>query len=176
MANLTKILGGSFDASTVDIEESQRHQLLPAGDYLCLIEDTQMGPTKNGDGEKIVVSLVVLTGSYEGAKIFETLNVVNKSPIAVKKAFEALAKICVAAGKPVIQDTQELHNLRVIATVEVEKGKGTYVGSDGVTRPSGDQNKIKSYRSPNGTAPAAPHAAPAVSQPATSGKPLPWKK
>lgn len=175
MANLTQILGGSFDASTIDMEGAPR-ELLPVGDYLCIIEDTEMKPTKNGAGQMLVVTLSVLNGPHEGAKLFERLNLVNDNDTAVKIAFQTLAKICNAAGKPVIQDTQELHNLRVIAAVEVEAGKGTYVGSDGVERPRGDQNKIKGYRSPNGTAPAAPHAAPAASQPATSGKPLPWKK
>lgn len=173
MANLTEILGGSFDASTVEMDN--KYELLPEGEYLCIIEDTEMRDTAKVGGKMLVISMSVLTGPNEGAKLTERLNLVNDNETAVKIAYQTLAKICNAAGKPVIQDTNELHNARVQVKVAIEKGKGTYVGKDGIEKPRSDQNVIKGYRSVTGLA-QQQAASVAAAAPATAAKPLPWKK
>lgn len=172
MANLTQILGGSFDASTVDMEG--KYELLPEGEYLCIIEGTELRDTSKIGGKMLVVSMAVLTGPHEGAKLVERLNLVNDNETAVKIAYQTLAKICTAAGRPVIQDTDELHNARVMVKVAVEKGKGNYVGKDGIERPRGDQNAIKGYRPVGSVQQTTPTATAAA--PVTAAKPLPWKK
>lgn len=176
MANLTQILGGSFDASTVEMDN--KYELLPEGEYLCIIEDTEMRDTAKIGGKMLVVSMSVLTGPNEGAKLTDRLNLVNDNDTAVKIAYQTLAKICNAAGKPVIKDTEELHNARVYVKVAIEKGRGTYVGKDGIEKPRGDQNVIKGYRSVSSAQQqAAPQAASvAAAAPVTMAKPLPWKK
>ena len=150
--------------NTADVEDSE-FELLPPGEYECMILESEMKATSAGDGAYLQMKIQ----TKEGRILFERLNIQNKNQQAVDIAYRTLKKMCEAIGKTSIRDTNELHNKRFIAVVEVEKGK-PYM-KDGEQKEGRDQNRIKSYKSVGGEAPASGNApsTPAANTP-------PWKK
>lgn len=168
-------LNQPFDANAVN--PSPVFELLPEGEYLVMVADSEMKPTNAKDGEYLNLTLEVLDGPYKGRILFDRLNLVNKNPKAVEIAQRHLSQICHAVGVLRVADSTELHNRPMVAKVGTEAGG---------QKPGGgkyeDKNKIKSYRPAAGGAPvAAPTTtaptttAPAAAKPAPGGMP-PWAK
>ena len=86
--------------------------------------------------------------------------------------FQTLKKICQAINKQAVQDTEELHNIRLIVSVGVEKSN-SYIDNDGVQREGRLQNTIKTYKPMSEKSQGEP--ASAASSSADDGK-MPWKK
>ena len=150
----------NFDASTVEVTS---FDALPAGVYEVVITESKMQETKAGNGMMLVLTLEVISGDYKGRKLWDRLNLQNPNPTAVEIARQTLASICRAIGITKINDSGELHDKPLMATVQVRK------------TPDGDaQNDIKSYR-PRANASQAANKSPAVaSSPApTAAAPRP---
>lgn len=171
-------LGGTFDATAV--EPSQAFDVLPAGKYKVQVVDSDMKPTKNGDGQYLWLELDIVDGAYQGRKLWDRLNIVNSNAQAVEIAQRQLSALCHATGKLNVSDSQELHFIPVIATVRVRPAANGYDAS----------NEIRGYESAANSAPA-PKPFGARPAPATNGgsKPMapalvnaavaaqaPWKK
>ena len=131
MANLT-----GFDASTVAPRED--YSPLPTGEYTVQMTDSDMKPTKNGEGEYLECVFEVNDGEYKGRKLWARLNLVNKNPKAQEIAQRDLSAICHAVGKLQPRDSQDLHYKPLVVRVE-------YVQADGVKRTT-DSNEIKAYK------------------------------
>lgn len=134
-------LGFEFDADTV--EERQDYTPVPAGSYVMMFVESETKETSTG-GEMIVLTSEVQDEQFKGRKIFTRLNVKNANEKAVEIAFRELGEIVKAVGKTKIKDTEELHNIRFVADVAVEKGK-PYM-KDGVQVEGKPNNVIKKYK------------------------------
>lgn len=151
MANLA-----GFDAST--IEPNTPFEPLPAGDYKAIITNSEMKPTKAGDGKYLELELTVIEGACEGRKLFDKLNLDNPSDKAVQIAKGTLSAICRAVGKLTPKDSAELHNIPLVAKVVVE-----------IRKDNGEAaNRVKGYKPASGGSQPPP-----LSQ--ASGK-APWAK
>lgn len=151
MANL------AFDATAVDT--SSDYDLLPAGDYLAVITDSEEKTTKAGTGSYIELSLEIIDGPKKGRKLWDRLNLNNPNPKAVTIAQQTLARICLALDMDGVGDSSELHNKPLMIRVGIEDSPGY-----------GTSNKVKSYGPANQqqSAPAAPQsAAPSAPVPPT---------
>ena len=113
MANLS-----GFDASKV--EPSVAFEPLPAGDYPVMIIDSKDKPTKRGDGKYLELKLQVASGKYQNRQIFDRLNLDNPNDEAVKIARATLSAICRAVNVLTPNDSSELHNRKLLATVKVK--------------------------------------------------------
>ena len=156
----------NFNANEVAAQPSR--DPLPAGEYKVVAEASQEKPTKAGDGSYIEVTLVVVEGEHEGRKLWDRMNLNNKSVQAVEIAQGQMKQLCDAAGRPVIQDTAELHDIPVIAKVSLKPDKQ-----------SGEmRNEVKGYKSVGGANPGGPgKAAPPKAGPtAAPGSKPAWKK
>ncbi len=166
-------LNQSFDATGVD--PTPVFDVLPAGDYLAMIVDSEMKPTKAGTGEYLNMTLQILDGPYKNRLIFDRLNLVNANAKAVEIAQRQLSQICHAVNVLRVNDSAELHDKPLVATLKVRK------------RPDyNDQNEVAGYKPANGATPApvqatagAPAAASrpapsAAAKPATGGARPPW--
>jgi hypothetical protein len=159
-------LGGNFDATQV--QPSQAFDVLPAGKYKVHVVDSDMKPTKNGDGQYLWLELDIVDGPHQGRKLWDRLNIVNSNAQAVEIAQRQLSALCHATGKLNVSDSQELHFIPVIVTVRVRAASGGYDAS----------NEIRGYEAAGNVTPmaarpaatAAPSAAPATSAAA------PWKQ
>lgn len=150
---------GGFNAQ--EVEPSTGFDPIPVGDYLAIISNSEEKTTKAGDGSYVKLEFTIIEGKYEGRKLWENLNLQNKSDEAVKIARATLSAICRALSilRPVA-DSIELHDQPLVIKVGLEKRKDT-----------GDmQNRIKAYKSRSEGVSAPPAAGVAA-----SGK-RPWEK
>lgn len=171
MAALGNLQG--FDATQVEPQDS--FEPLPAGWYPVIISDSEMKPTKAGNGQYLQLELTVIEGEHEGRKTWDRLNLDNPNQTAVEIAQRALSAICRAVGVMAPNDSSELHDRPFEVKLSVKPAKDTYEAS----------NEVKGYRALGGEE-AAPAAAPAARQPAaragktapaaSAAKTPPWKR
>lgn len=173
---MAQLPNGAFDATQVEPQES--FDPIPAGEYNVLIEDSEMKPTKSGNGEYLQITFSVLDGQYNGRKIWDRLNLLNPNQTAVDIANRTLSAICHATGVMNLTDSVQLHGKTLRVKVAVSQREGY--------DPS---NEIKAYKAiGQGSATAPAHApapapqqqtiAPPAAQPAPSaGSDVPpWKR
>jgi len=150
---------GSFDATTVAPRED--FSPIPADEYLAQIVDSDMKPTKNGNGQYAELTFEVMEGEFKSRRVWARLNLDNPNVKAVEIAQRDLSAICHAAGKLQIRDTQELHYKPMLIRVEVSKREGY-----------ADSNEIKAYK-PSGNVPVQATNTTAANTDAAK-EPPPW--
>jgi hypothetical protein len=154
MANL----GTTFDASGV--EPAAVYDLLPAGDYLVQIVESELRPTRDGNGQYLWLMLDVLDGPCQGRKLFDQLNLVNRNSQTVEIAQRTLSSICHATGRMQVADSAELHLIPITVSVTIEAPKNGY----------GAKNRIR-YRVPEAAAAVPTRTPPAPARAAAPPKP-----
>jgi len=145
----------NFNAQTV--APSAAFEPLPAGWYNVKITDSELKPTRAGDGNYIALTMEVLDGNYAGRKVFTNLNVDNKNEIAVKIAYEQLSALCYVTGNIQLQDTQQLHGIPFQTKLTVKEASGGYDASNDV-KGFRDQHGREPKELAGGGAPSAPSA------------------
>jgi len=113
----------NFDANTVDPASS--FDPIPAGKYIAAITESEMKPTKNGNGHYLELTFDILDGQYKGRKVWARLNLDNPNAQAVQIARGELSAICRAVGVMQPQDSIELHNLPLAIKVTCKKREDT---------------------------------------------------
>ena len=132
-------LGGTFDATQVQPDAPR--ELIPAGDYKCIIIESEMAATSKG-GQMLKLTLQIIEGEHQNRMLWDRLNLVNDNPKAVEIAQRTLSAICHAVGRFQVSDSAELHNLPLIAAVKIRPEQNGY----------GPQNEIKGYKAANAAA------------------------
>lgn len=158
----------NFKASSIQFEErtAPSYGPLPAGEYECMIVKSSTRATKAGTGSYLELEMHVISGDHTGRRHWERLNLDNKSLQTVKIAEEQLARLCVALGLDVVEDSEELHDKPFVAEFGIDKKDDT-------------RNVIWGYRAISG-APVSPAklATPKALPPAASAAPAksarPW--
>lgn len=194
MSDFDEIFGGGFNAEEEAAKAAEEYAPIPPGWYQAVIEAPTDGKPMVRDskaGGKMLKLVYRITGpTNAGRKVFANINLIVK-PASADKAENAkkaeqigrreLAKLCVAAGKPLAKDSAEL----VDAAVEVKVVVGKNYNGD-------PDNEVKDVRKIGARQAAAPSAgmmvpqdggvapipaapAPAPAQAGTPGK-LPWMK
>lgn len=130
--------------SSFNREEHEQPDFEPikAGRYIGRIVNSEMkecSPSaKDPDGEYLKLTFRIDEGQdFAGRQIWVNLNLINKNEQAVNIANAELARIVEAAGKDVIEDSDELHDIPMYLDVVVSKDNrgGDYP----------DTNRIKKY-------------------------------
>ncbi|MBK9187354.1 MAG: DUF669 domain-containing protein [Phycisphaerales bacterium] len=155
MANLNNFNAG-------DVDPSVGFDPIPAGKYLAVITESEMKPTKAGQGRYLELTFQILDGPHKGRLVWSRLNLENSNPTTVKLARAELSAVCRAVGVMAPKDSVELHNIPLEVSVGCKKRQDT-----------GDiTNVVKGYaRKGGGT------AAPTTGRPAAgAGSPPPWKR
>lgn len=158
MANLD-----NFDANTVD--PSAAFDPLPSGRYVAAIVESEMKPTKSGNGNYLELVFAILDGQYKGRKVWARLNLYNPNQQAVQIARAELSAICHATGVMKLNDSIELHNLPLCIKVVCRKREDTGEIS----------NEIKGYEKKEaafqpGASPTTPPAAQSTNDTAPWGR------
>lgn len=177
MSNLSSVFGGhAFDSSQV--EPTTQFDVLPKGKYMVIITDSEVKETKDRTGKYLQLTHEIVDGQFKGRKLWNRLNIVNRSKEAEDIAHRNLSSLCRAAGVAQLADSSQLHNIPVIADVKISK--------------DGEQNDVMNYASTNGQAsaprtggftPPKQSAAPTSTDSTTSDTPAqsasstpPWKR
>ena len=104
-----------FDAN--DIEPTRDFEPLPAGKYLAVITDSEMKPTKSGNGHYLELIFQVIDGPHRSRRLWARLNLDNPNPTAVEIARGELSAICRAVGVMQPGDSAVLHDRPLLITV-----------------------------------------------------------
>lgn len=154
MANLA-----GFDASTVP--DMMEFSAVPEGQYIVIITNSEMKPTKTGTGSYLNITFDILDGPYKGRKLWSRLNLNNPNSTAVDIARRELGAICRAVGVTKPTDSAELHNKPLLVTVAVE-----------INDRKQETNTIKKYEAatPGATPIAAPAPMATVAAPAAQAQ------
>ena len=147
-----------FNAATV--EPSAPMEAIPAGTYPVMIVNSEMKPTKDGQGQYLELHLKIVDGPYINRMVFDRLNLVNRNATAVEIAQRTLSAICHAVGVLQVQDSQQLHNRPMLAKVAYVPANDRY----------GEKNEVKGYKAMQGGQQGQAPAAPA------QGQAAPWQR
>ena len=144
----------NFDANTVDPASS--FDPIPAGKYIAAIAESEMKPTKNGNGHYLEMTFDILDGQYKGRKVWARLNLDNPNATAVQIARGELSAICRAVGVMQPQDSIELHNLPLSIKVTCKKRDDTGEITNEIKGYEKKEAALQnSVATPRATAPAA---------------------
>lgn len=159
----------TFDPAAVP-EDDRSFDPIPAGDYQMQVIESEIKPTKSGDGQMLVLTLEVMTGPHEKRRVWDRLNIRNANADAQRIAQRALADLCLATGIASLKDSDELHFKPFTARIGIREDKsGQY----------GPQNTVR-YKPKGGTAPSGQQQKPAAQQQTSASKPAqgakPWAK
>jgi hypothetical protein len=146
-----------FDANAV--EPVGDFEPIPAGKYLAVITESEMKPTKAGNGNYLQLTFQIIEGPCSNRLLWARLNLDNANATAVQIARGELSAICRAVGVLAPRDSVELHNLPLVIHVRCKKRTDT----GEIT------NEIKGYAKKE-----APVATPTAAASA-NGAP-PWKR
>jgi len=129
-----------FDAGKVEPQSS--FDTLPAGWYEAYIADSEMKPTKNGNGKYLQLELEIMGGQYSGRKVWDRLNLINPNDRAVEIAKATLSSICRAVGVMTPGDSSDLHSRPLMIKLAVTKDDQY-----------GERNEVKGYEKKDGSKP-----------------------
>lgn len=111
-----------FDATVYDEPVTKSSfDPLPPGDYTAIIVDSDMKDTKAGTGKYIELTINIVEGEYEGRRLWERLNVYNPSEQAERIARSQLNNLSNAVGKPGASDTESLHDIPFIISLDIDR-------------------------------------------------------
>lgn len=172
MADLADVFGSDFDPNAVP-ENDRNFDPIPGGDYLMQVTESEIVPTKSGEGDILKLTIEVMEGPFENRKIWDNLNIRNPNAQAQSIAQRALADLCIAVGVTGLRNSDDLHFRPFIGTVKVEPAKDGY----------GAQNRMKRYKPRGGVAPQAAqrpaptqNARPAAQPAQAGGTRAPWPR
>lgn len=149
----------TFNSNDAPAMSAPSRSPLPPGRYEVIITRSDIKDTKAGTGQYIELEMQVIDGEHSGRRLWERLNVSNPNKQAEDIAKAALGAICMATGKLDMEDTEELHDIPFVVSVELD-------------RKEPDRNRIVGYGQAD-AAPAKPAAQPA--KPAPAGA-RPWQR
>lgn len=130
-------LVNGFDAN--EVEPNEGFDVLPVGDYLCAIVDSEEKRNSKNTGSLLSLTVEVIDGKYSGRKLWVNLNLDNPNQEAVKIARAELSAICRAVNVMKLNAKEQLHDIPFIAKIGIKNRTDT----------GEPENKIKKF-SPRG--------------------------
>ena len=158
----------SFNVS--EVTPAQEYKPLPEGKYEAVIADSDVKPTRSGNGSYIQLEFEVVSGEYKGRKLWGRYNIENSNREAVEIGRSQFAAVCQAVNIPSPRDTSELHNCTLILSVKCRRRKD----SDELENTIGGYKPKTAAAAPQAAAVAKQPVAPAVTAPAPST--APWAR
>ncbi len=158
-------LNGGFNAASVP--PAQTFDALPQGDYLAIMEESEIRATNDNNGSYFSLTFQIIEGEFKGRKLWANINWTNPKENAVSMGRAQLSSICRAVGVMNPNDTTDLHNRPLMLGVEHETYKGKL------------KNVIKSFKPASPAMAGAGNIAGAInagsSKPAAAAAP-PWAR
>ena len=176
---MAQLPNGPFNQNSV--AAATPFEPVPAGWYNVVIEGSEMKPTNDKSGQYLELTMRILDGELVNRKIWDRLNLQNKSEKAMEIAYGNLSAICKAVNIATLQDSTELHNKPLRVRVKLKPAEGKFAESNDVSG-YGPIEGVVNSAAPSSIAPtAAPAAeteepAPAATETPAAAATPPWKK
>jgi hypothetical protein len=122
----------AFNSQTNN-QKMDDYSVIPGGKYICSITKSEYVKTKAGTGTYLKITLKILEGNFKGKVIFEQLNLVNPSEVAVEIANKVLNTICAACNKANVQDSIELHGIPMEVAIKLKPATQSDAESNEIT-------------------------------------------
>jgi len=153
-----------FDAQNHVAPAAPDRAPLPRGMYQVIVMASDLKPTQAGTGHYIELTLQVIDGEHSGRRVWDRLNVSNPNKTAEDIAKRQLQLLCLAAGVTTLTDTEQLHDIPVLAEIDLD-------------RKDPSRNRVRGYASVSAGKPL-PQAARPAPAPSPAAKPAarPWEK
>jgi hypothetical protein len=132
------------DLGLKDVKADAGFEVIPAGEYPAIVTKSEMKPTKDGTGQRLNLTLQILSGQYQNRIVFDGLNVKNKSAQAEQIGRSQLKALCVAVNVLDPKTSEELHGKPFTLKVKI--------GKDQNLNP---RNEVAGYKARLNTAPPA---------------------
>ena len=158
-------LGEHFDPQAVP-ERENNFEPIPAGLYEVHITESDVVDLKSGNGRSLVLTFEIVSGPYQGRKLWDRLNIQHNSQEAQAIAQRALADLFLATATAPSRNSEDLHFKPLIARVAIDAKDPAYA----------PKNVIKADKPRNGAPPAAKPASPAARSCAAPGRFAPRRK
>lgn len=113
-----------FDARNIPPASVGTSQL-PVSDkdgHLVTITDSEVKPTKSGDGGLLELTLTIMEGEFAGQNGIYRLNLWNSSDKARQIAQGQMSAVCHVTNVFNVQDSRQLHGIPFRAVVALQKG------------------------------------------------------
>lgn len=123
----------NFNASQV-APDTGRGDPLPQGWYDVAMVQSEMKPTSAGDGAFLQCVFDVVSGPFQGRKLFSRFNLRNNNAQAQEIAYKQFSAVCHAVGHLQVGDTSELHGRPLKVRVKVRPAEGQYEASNDITK------------------------------------------
>ena len=152
MAQLT-----GYQYNPNDAKENN-YEALPAGDYNCIIVDSELADAKKPGNKYLKLTWRVIDGPKKDRQFFEILNIINSNQQAKEISQRALNSICLNAGfNQTPQDSAQLHGIPMIVKLGITGSEDDEYGI---------QNRVKQHLPLGGgqTQPTAPVQPPVQQQ------------
>jgi len=98
---------------------------LQKGMYEVMVVASDLKRTQAGTGEFIELTLQVVSGQHAGRRLWDRLNVRNPSKQAEDIALRNLQALCLACHLETMTDTEQLHDIPVLAQVDFDRKDAT---------------------------------------------------
>lgn len=132
------------DLGLKDVKADAGFEVIPAGEYPAIVTKSEMKPTKDGTGQRLNLTLQILSGQYQNRIVFDGLNVKNKSSQAEQIGRSQLKALCVAVNVPDPKSSEELHSKPFTLKVKIGKDQN-----------GNPRNEVAGYKARLSTAPPA---------------------
>lgn len=135
MSNATQF---SFNPAAEGVEADTGYDVLPAGWYVAKITETEVKPTRSGDGTLLKAKLVIMYPEFAANRVvFTNFNLTNPVAEAVKIGKAQLTGMMQCIGVLAIQQTTgELHEKPMCVKLKVNKATDQY----------GESNEVQAYK------------------------------
>lgn len=172
-----------YNSADVPPNDHQEYSLMPAGDYLLLINSSELKDGKKPGAKRLIFTGTVQGPTHKGQKLWPEFNVFNPSEMAQKIGRQELNDLGVACGIPLgtLRDSSQLHNKLVTVSVEVEAGTGGYKDKNVCKKfapaAGGQQRQATAPYTPPASQAGPPAGHPAAEAPAQGAPAVPpWMK
>ncbi len=147
-----------------DYEPTVAFEPVPAGKYLAAITESEMKPTKKGDGDYLQLEFTVLEGEYKGRKVWDRLCINHPKAITQNIARSNLSAICRAVGVMEPGDSADLHEIPLVINVKCKKRDDNGEMTNEIKSYSARKSQQAATQSPAGQAESGQNNAPQSSQ------------
>ena len=148
----------SFDATSID---TTSHDPVKPGTYEAVITGSEVKLNRAATGKGLNLTFEIMSEGAKGRKVWAWINFQHQNVEAQRIGQEELARVCKAVGVGQLTDTEQLHNIPLMITVDLDKSDPT-------------RNVIKAYKAKDGAQSAA--AAPAGTSAAPATGAAPWAR
>jgi hypothetical protein len=107
---------------------------IPEGKYHAVVAKTEIKPTKDETGKRLVVHLKIIGPQFAGRTVIVGLNVVNRNPKAEEIARRQLAQLLQAIDMWGERDMSKIHGAELEVLVVVKPEQNGYKASNDVKK------------------------------------------